>query len=94
MLDHPIQDPEVARLRGELQASLANMAAGMEKMRASMESRHNLAYDLAVATITFRVDQGLEKRLASFMRQSGLRNQARAVRLLMEMALTTAGVKE
>jgi hypothetical protein len=91
MLDHPIQDPEVARLRGELQASLA---AGMEKMRASMESRHNLAYDLAVATITFRVDQGLEKRLASFMRQSGLRNQARAVRLLMEMALTTAGVKE
>jgi antitoxin component of RelBE/YafQ-DinJ toxin-antitoxin module len=48
----------------------------------------------AAATVSVRIDDGLEKRLARFMRQSGITNQARALRLLLGMALTTAGVRE
>jgi hypothetical protein len=94
MLDNLPSDPEVARIRSELQASLANMAAGMARLTASLEARGRLAPESAAATITFRVDHGLETRLARFMRQSGITNQARAIRLLMAMALTTAGVRE
>jgi hypothetical protein len=94
MLDHPIQDPEVARLRADLQASLNNMAAGMERLATGIEARCHMAPRAAAATVSVRIDQALERRLASFMRQSGITNQARAMRLLMAMALTTAGVKE
>jgi hypothetical protein len=94
MLDHPIQDPEVARLRSELQASLDSMAAGMARLASRIEARHHMAPQTAAAVVSVRIDHGLEKRLTSFMRQSGITNQARAMRLLMCMALTTAGVRE
>ncbi len=94
MLDNLPSDPEVARIRSELQASLANMAAGMARLTASIEARERLRPQSSAAMLTVRVDSQLETRLHSFMRQSGITNQARAIRLLMAMALTTAGVRE
>jgi hypothetical protein len=93
-MDTPFHDPEVARLRSDLQASLNNMAAGMETLATRIEARHYMVPRTAAATVSVRIDDGLEKRLARFMRQSGITNQARALRLLLGMALTTAGVRE
>jgi hypothetical protein len=89
---YPNGDAEVARLRAELSSTLASMGDSLERL-ASRDILPGVSSQPATP-VTFRIDGALETRLARFMRMTGMHNQAKAIRLLLSMALASAGVRE
>ena len=72
-------DPAIALAAAALQQTLDRMG---EKMN-EIEARH-CRMDLDATLITVRVPPQMQRAIARYMRQTGLRNQSEAVRRMLE----------
>lgn len=82
--DVPSVDPEVAAVYSQLRDTLARMGTSIE------HASQRLADNGAQSALYFRAGPRLQGELARFMAQTGITNQAAALRLLLRLGLEAA----